>query len=108
MIYDAGWPTAAALLAFGAWTPARRSRSGPGEDRHGILLPITFAAASLGLLIYDHFAPTNVLALGLASACLVAVLARLAITFGENHTMLTTSRQEASTDSLTGLGTAAR
>ncbi|HYH89930.1 MAG TPA: diguanylate cyclase [Solirubrobacteraceae bacterium] len=104
VIYDAGWPTAAALLAFGAWTPAKRSRSEPGEDRHGILFPITFAAASLGLLIYDHFEPTNVLALGLASACLVAVLARLAITFGENRRMLTTSREEACTDSLTGLG----
>ena len=104
VIYDAGWPAAAVLVTFGAWTPAKPSRTGPDDERHGILLPITFAAASLGLLVYDHFEPTNVLALGLASACLVAVLARLATTHGENRRMLTTSREEASTDSLTGLG----
>jgi len=104
VIYDVGWPSAAALLAFGAWTPAKRSRSGPGEDRHGILLPIAFGGASLALLIFDHFRPTNVLALGLASACLVAVLARLVTTHGENRRMLTTSRKEAATDALTGLG----
>jgi two-component system cell cycle response regulator len=104
VIYDAGWPTAAVLVAFGAWTPAKHTRPGLSEDRHGILLPITFAAASLGLLIYDHFEPTNGLALALASCCLVAVLARLATTHGENRRMLTASREEASTDSLTSLG----
>jgi two-component system cell cycle response regulator len=104
VIYDAGWPMAAVLVAYGAWTPAAPPRAAPPGDRREIALPITFAAASLTLLIYDHFASTNVLALGLASACLVAVLARLAITFGENRRMLTASREEASTDALTGLG----
>ena len=40
----------------------------------------------------------------LSTLCLLAVLARLAITFGDNLRMLTASREEASTDALTGLG----
>jgi two-component system, cell cycle response regulator len=104
VIYDAGWPAAVLLLAYGAWTPASPLRSGLVRERREILLPIVFAAASLGLLIYDHFNPTNVLALALASACLVAVLIRLVVTHRDNRRMLAGSREEASTDALTGLG----
>jgi diguanylate cyclase (GGDEF)-like protein len=104
VIYDAGWPMAALLVAYGAWTPATTIRARVSGSRFEILLPIGFAVTSLALLIYDHFGQTNVLALVLSSLCLVAVLGRLAITFGENVKMLTASREEASTDALTGLG----
>ena len=104
VIYDAGWPLAVLLLAYGAWTPESPVRAGPAGERRPILLPIAFAATSLGLLIYDHFDPTNVLALGLASACFVAVLVRLVVTHGDNRRMLAASREEASTDALTALG----
>jgi diguanylate cyclase (GGDEF)-like protein len=104
VIYDAGWPAAALLLAYGAWTPDSPLRAALVRERREILLPIVFAVASLGLLIYDHFEPTNGLALVLASSCLLAVLARLVVTHGDNRRMLATSREEASTDALTGLG----
>jgi two-component system cell cycle response regulator len=104
VIYDAGWPTAALMVAYGAWTPAVPVRAGLSGARSAIVLPIAFAVASLGLLLYDHFSRTNGLALALATLCLVAVLARLAITVGDNLRMLTASREEALTDALTGLG----
>jgi diguanylate cyclase (GGDEF)-like protein len=104
VVYDAGWPLAALLVAYGAWTPEGPPRTKARNSRSVILLPISFALASLGLLTYDHFVPTNALALALAILCLVAVLARLALTFGDNLRMLTASRTEASTDALTGLG----
>jgi two-component system, cell cycle response regulator len=104
VIYDAGWPAAVLLLAYGAWTPASPLRTGPVRERREILLPIVFGAASLALLIYDHFDRTNVLALTLASSCLAVVLMRLVVTHGDNRRMLAASRAEASTDALTGLG----
>ncbi len=67
VIYDAGWPAAVLLLAYGAWTPASPLPVAAVRARREIMLPIVFAGASLGLLIYDHFEPTNVLALALAS-----------------------------------------
>jgi two-component system, cell cycle response regulator len=103
VLFDAGWPMAALLVGYGAWTPATPVRAEAGDDRRAIMLPISFAGMSLGLLIYDHFERTNGVALVLSSLCLIAVLARLAITFGDNLRMLTASRVEASTDPLTGL-----
>ncbi len=103
VIYDAGWAMAALLVAYGAWTPATPMRVEVIITRRAILLPILFAVASIGLLVYDHFHRTNELALALAALCLLAVLARLAITYGDNLRMLSVSRVEASTDPLTGL-----
>ena len=51
----------------------------------------------------DHFSPTNLLAIGLATASLLAVLVRLVLTFGDNVQMLRVSQEEALTDPLTGL-----
>jgi diguanylate cyclase (GGDEF)-like protein len=50
------------------------------------------------------FAPLNPLALALAVATLAGVIVRLAVTFRENLGLLATSRREALTDALTGLG----
>jgi diguanylate cyclase (GGDEF)-like protein len=104
VVYDAGWPLAVLLVAYGAWTPASPIKAKDATTWRAIALPIGFALTSLGLLVYDHFAPTNVLALVLATLCLVAVLVRLGATFGDNLRMLTSSREEARTDPLTGLG----
>ena len=68
------------------------------------MLPTAFAGVALGLLIFDHFAPVTSLALVLASACVVVVIVRMALTFRENLAMLTQRTLEAETDPLTGLG----
>jgi two-component system cell cycle response regulator len=102
--FDAGWPLAALMIAYAAWRPAPAERPSAGEGWQTIALPLVLAAICLMLLFYDHFANVNVLALGLATTALVAVLARLAMTFGENMRMLHASRLEALTDGLTGLG----
>ncbi|MEA2219319.1 MAG: hypothetical protein QOJ35_1945 [Solirubrobacteraceae bacterium] len=102
--FDAGWPLAALMIAYAAWRPVPTDRVSPGEGWQTIALPLVLAAICLTLLFYDHFADVNVLALGLATTALVAVLARLALTFAENLRMLQASRLEALTDGLTGLG----
>ncbi|MEA2124886.1 MAG: hypothetical protein QOI80_1668, partial [Solirubrobacteraceae bacterium] len=103
-VLDAGWSVALVLVAFAAWRPAARIE---GEEREGwatIVTPIGFALVAIAVEVYDHFQRVNVLALILATACLVAVLARLVLTFAQNLRVLTVSREEATTDVLTGLG----
>ena len=91
------------MIARAAWLPAvpARRRAEPGWSTIG--LPLVLAAICLALLVYDHFARLNVLSIVLATTALVAVLLRLAITFGQNLRMLQASRREALTDGLTGL-----
>jgi two-component system cell cycle response regulator len=101
--FDAGWPIAALMIARAAWLPARRARlrAEPGWSTIGLALVL--AAICLALLVYDHFVEVNLLSLVLATTALVAVLVRLAMTFGQNLRMLQASRREALTDGLTGL-----
>ena len=103
-ILDALWPAATLLVGYAAWEPAGRAIEVRPSGLRVLVLPVFFAATSLGLLVYDHFHRIDTLALGLASATLVAVLWRTALTFRENIRMLHYSRREAMTDALTGLG----
>ena len=66
--------------------------------------PIAFATLGLGILVLAALGTLNPLAVVLAAASLLAVLARLVLTLRENAGMLVTSRHEALTDALTGLG----
>jgi two-component system, cell cycle response regulator len=103
-VLDAGWSVALVLVAFAAWRPATRVEGHEREGWSTIMMPIGFAVVALAVVMYDHFFRVNVLALILATACLGAVLTRLALTFAQNLRMLAASREEATTDVLTGLG----
>lgn len=83
----------------------RAHRAGPTVWVDGLIaaLPIPFGLVALGVEVFDHFAQVTDLSLALASACLMAVLARPAITFDENLHILGVTRRQASTDALTGL-----
>jgi two-component system, cell cycle response regulator len=103
--FDAGWWAGLALIAAAAWQPAPSRERHPSEERVRVIaVPLGFGAAGLGLLVYGAIAEVNLLAVGLAAASLIAVMARATLTFGENVAMLRTSRDEALTDALTGLG----
>ena len=103
-LVDLGWPAAAVLLAFAA---SQRRTNRVAERRSGWLLlglPALFAAVGLSVLVFDHFERITVLALGLASLCVLAVIGRMALTYGENLAILRARTVEAETDPLTGLG----
>jgi two-component system cell cycle response regulator len=100
---DFGWPLGIGLLAGAAWQPAAR-RSGSFEGLRILVPPTFFGLVALAVETYDHFHPVTHLAIALAGAALVAVLARLGLTFAENLGMMRMSRTEALTDPLTGLG----
>ena len=67
-------------------------------------VPLGFGLTSLCVLVYASLGDLNPLAIALAAASLLAVMARLTLTFRENVLMLRASQEEAMTDALTGLG----
>ena len=103
-VLDVGWPLGLALIACSAWQPIRRLEGVRDEGWQALTLPTFFALVGLSLLVYDHFVRINTLALVLASATIAAVIVRAVLTFRERVQLLAASREEASTDALTGLG----
>jgi two-component system cell cycle response regulator len=104
-VFDGGWTLCLVLFAGAAWAPARRVAA--VEDHRAMrftMLPVAFAALALVILVLAAVGTLNVLAVVLAAASLLAVFARLILTLRENARMLVTSRHEALTDALTGLG----
>jgi diguanylate cyclase (GGDEF)-like protein len=101
---DIGWVAASVFLACAAWQPPRRIEQARREGWQTFTLPTVFAFIGLALLVYDHFRQLTTLALALASASLAAVILRAVLTFREKLRLLDHSREEALTDSLTGLG----
>jgi diguanylate cyclase (GGDEF)-like protein len=103
--FDIGWWLGLVLIGAAAWQPARPAlRQHADERMRRIVLPLTFGASGLGLLVYGCIVGLNAVAVGLAAASLVAVMVRTMLTFRENVAMLRVSRTEASTDALTQLG----
>jgi len=102
-LLDVGWPATMVLIAGAAWQRPARIARGRLEGWRTLVVPTIAAIACLVLEFRDHYERINVVAHYLASACLLAVIARLAMTFGENMRMLRQSRLESLTDPLTGL-----
>jgi two-component system, cell cycle response regulator len=101
---DLGWAAASVLVAWAAWQPRKQLIPVVRDGWWVLVPPIAFALLGIGLLVCDHYVRINPLAVALATASLLAVLARLGITFAENIRMLDASRHEARTDALTELG----
>jgi diguanylate cyclase (GGDEF)-like protein len=101
---DVGWPAALVLIACSAWQPLRKLEGVRDESWAALTVPTVFAAVGLTVLVYDHFVRINTVALVLATATIAAVIIRAVLTFRERVSLLATSREEALTDALTGLG----
>src|SRR6266498_5033947 len=101
---DLGWIAGGLLLAWAAWQPQSRSSAARVDGWPLLAAPAVFGLAALGVFLYDHEHRINPLSLALASAAILAVIARMALTFAENMKMIAESRGEARTDPLTGLG----
>ena len=102
-LLDLGWLVALLLLAVAAWAPEARLRTRI-EGWQLLAAPTLFGLAGLGVLVYDHWIRIHALALALSAACIGALILRLILVFRDNLRMIRTSRDEALTDALTGLG----
>ncbi len=99
-----GWPLAFLLLALASWLPATEAEATVAAGgRRRIAVPLAMAIVGISLLVAASFLAVDATAVALGAACLVAVLARLLITFNQNAGMLVASEEEALTDALTGL-----
>jgi diguanylate cyclase (GGDEF)-like protein/putative nucleotidyltransferase with HDIG domain len=98
------WPASALVTALGAWQPLDRARAVRLEGRRLLVLPLGAMVATLVLLLVDHFHRISDIGAVLAFATLGVAGVRLWLTLGEHMTLLGTSRGEATTDELTGIG----
>ncbi len=101
-VLDILWPTALLLIASSAWAVDRSRPDLEGKTLFAV--PSACAVLAIGVLVYDHFDQVNLLAVGLATATLLAIVVRLAMTFRENRRLFELTRHESVTDALTGLG----
>jgi two-component system cell cycle response regulator len=97
-VLDAGWPVASVLAAAASCLYVSEKRR-PGDWRIYVGLFASMSVA-LVLLVYDHFDRLSTLALLLATAGLGFGVVRAVLAV---RSALSTSRQEALTDPLTGL-----
>jgi two-component system cell cycle response regulator len=98
------WPASTLILASAACQAPQRLAPVRLEGWRVLVVPSVFALTALGLLMYSRVTPVDGSAAMLAAATLVAVIVRMAMTFGENLRVVAQSRHEALTDALTGLG----
>jgi two-component system, cell cycle response regulator len=106
-LLDAVWPIGALLIAAAAWIapPTRRRASAvrPAGLRQ-ILVPVTGALVAIGIQAAERFTEIPPAAAVLSLITLLAVVARMALSFRENLSNLAVSTHQALTDALTGLG----
>jgi two-component system, cell cycle response regulator len=100
---DLLWPVGALLLASASCVPEPPAVERPPR-RSSIAVPAICALVALTILTLDHFESLIEAAVWLAVATLLAVVLRLALAFRENDALVRSLRDDAVTDSLTGLG----
>ncbi len=91
-----------ALLALAAWTPMPADPPERLEGLSVMVVPAVFVLSALGLVTYDHFDGIGTAAFLLASATLVATVARTGLAFRDVRDFADTRRM-ALTDDLTSL-----
>jgi two-component system cell cycle response regulator len=101
-VVDLGWVLCPVAVAVAAAIPPRRSTPAlPGLTV--LAVPVLFATLALGLLVWNHYQSILAGSMFLASACVLAVIVRMALSFRENVVILRERTHEAETDALTGL-----
>jgi two-component system cell cycle response regulator len=103
-VFEAGWPLAMILLASAAWRPADREVDQNRRAIAALVIPTAFATISLSALVYDHFIRIPVAAIVTSGVAVLIVILRMTLAFRFNLRTIASTRLEADTDELSGLG----
>ena len=98
------WTVAALTLVEVAWRPSRRTAPINNASLRLLLFPVVVSLTALGLLLSGLVHSLELAGYELAVSALVLIVVRLALTVLENIQMADSSKREALTDALTGLG----
>jgi diguanylate cyclase len=98
------WPCAILLISFAVWMRPLQTSPLVRDGPPGFLLPGLGACAGLSILLVDTLHQVTPVALGLATATLIAVGVRLALSVRGLRTLTEKRHRQAITDELTGLG----
>jgi diguanylate cyclase len=80
---DGLWAVGQTAMAFAAWQTPGDDRPRRMEGWTMLVVPSLFALSSIGVLVLGNFRQVSVLAVGLATGTLFAVVVRTAVTFRE-------------------------
>jgi two-component system cell cycle response regulator len=103
-LIDALWPASTLLLGWAAWVGDGERQAPDTTGLRVLIVPAASTLTGLAVLVTGNLKELNELAVGLATATLLAAILRMVLTFGDNARMAEESGREAMTDALTGLG----
>ncbi|MEA2351971.1 MAG: hypothetical protein QOJ14_385 [Thermoleophilaceae bacterium] len=98
------WTAAALILVEVAWRPSRPAPVVSSASLRLLLFPVVVSLTALGLLLSGLLRSLELAGYELAVSSLMLIVVRLALTVLENIQMADSSKREALTDALTGLG----
>ncbi len=104
MLNAVAWPTSLLLLSMSVWLRPRPANPRAVQKPASFVIPGISAASALTVLFFGNLRETSRLALGLATAALLLVGIRLALSVRGMRTLSQERRQQSVTDELTGLG----
>ena len=103
-LLDLTWPLAMLVMSMSVWMANRNPvRSATAERAPRLVIAAIAAVGSVVILMLGNIEHVSGLALGLATATLIAAAVRLAMSLRELRGMTEARRHEAVTDELTGL-----
>ncbi len=103
-ILDLPYCVATLVIAYAAWQPRGRRAAVDPTGLRLLTFPVASALVAVLVGIYDQMTGLSAVTRVLDSLTLLAVVARLALTFSSYRAILAESQAEATTDQLTGLG----
>jgi hypothetical protein len=98
------WPASIVLMSMSVWLKPRTLDPMREQRTAGFVLPSVAAVAGLAVLVSGTVHPVTRVALGLATATVVVVGARLALSARDLRLVTEERHRQAQTDELTGLG----